>query len=110
MPTILLTNDDGTQSIGLITLKKRLEKLANVIVVAPRYERSGIGKALTTDAHIKIMRARRIKEVGVEKWLEEEETRVNSLKECASQKGVAHCSECKLWPCEKLKRPPLSPS
>jgi len=57
LPTILLTNDDGIQSIGLITLKKRLEKLGNVIVVAPRDERSGIGKALTTN-HIKIMETR----------------------------------------------------
>lgn len=54
MPTILLTNDDGIQSIGLVTLKKRLEKLGNLIVVAPRDERSGIGKALTTN-HIKII-------------------------------------------------------
>jgi len=54
VPTILLTNDDGIQSIGLVTLKKQLEKLGNVIVVAPRDERSGIGKALTTN-HIKIM-------------------------------------------------------
>jgi len=54
VPTILLTNDDGIQSIGLVTLKKQLEKLGNVIVVAPRNERSGIGKALTTN-HIKIM-------------------------------------------------------
>jgi Predicted acid phosphatase len=38
----------------LTTLKNRLEKLGNVIVVAPKDERSGIGKALTTD-HIKIM-------------------------------------------------------
>ena len=57
LPTILLTNDDGIQSIGLITLKKRLEKLGNVIVVAPRYERSGIGKALKT-GHIRIMETR----------------------------------------------------
>ena len=57
MPTILLTNDDGIQSIGLVTLKKRLKKLGNVIVVAPGDERSGIGKALTTD-HIKIMETR----------------------------------------------------
>jgi len=57
LPTILLTNDDGIQSMGLITLKKRLEKLGNVIVVAPRDERSGIGKALTTN-HIKIMETR----------------------------------------------------
>ena len=55
MPTILVINDDGIQSIGLTTLKKRLEKLGNVIVVAPKDERSGIGKAITTD-HIKIMK------------------------------------------------------
>jgi len=54
LPTILVINDDGIQSIGLITLKKRLEKLGNVIVVAPKDERSGIGKALTTN-HIKII-------------------------------------------------------
>jgi len=57
LPTILLTNDDGIQAIGLFTLKKRLEKLGKVIVVAPRDERSGIGKALTTDP-IKIMETR----------------------------------------------------
>jgi len=57
MPTILLTNDDGIQSIGLVILKKRLEKLGNVIVVAPKDERSGIGKALTTN-HIEIMETR----------------------------------------------------
>ena len=49
MRTILLTNDDGIQSIGLITLKKKLEKLGNVLVVAPKDERSGVGKALTTE-------------------------------------------------------------
>jgi 5'-nucleotidase len=57
VPTILLTNDDGIQSIGLITLKKRLEKLGNIIVVAPKDERSGIGKAITTN-HIKVMETR----------------------------------------------------
>jgi 5'-nucleotidase len=57
LPTILVINDDGIQSIGLITLKKQLEKLGNVIVVAPKDERSGIGKALTTDL-IKIMETR----------------------------------------------------
>lgn len=49
MPTILLTNDDGIQSIGLIALKKRIEKFGNVLVVAPEDERSGVGKALTTE-------------------------------------------------------------
>ncbi|MFQ5759313.1 MAG: 5'/3'-nucleotidase SurE, partial [Candidatus Bathyarchaeia archaeon] len=49
MPAILLINDDGIGSIGLITLKKRIEKLGNVLVVAPKDERSGVGKALTTE-------------------------------------------------------------
>lgn len=48
MPTILLTNDDGIQSAGLLALKKRLQNLGNVIVVAPKCERSGVGKGLTT--------------------------------------------------------------
>jgi len=55
MPTILLVNDDGIQSIGLLALKKRLEKFGDVIVVAPEKERSGIGKALTAYGHVKIM-------------------------------------------------------
>jgi len=47
-PTILLINDDGIQSSGLIAMKKKLEKLGRVVVTAPDKERSGIGKALTT--------------------------------------------------------------
>lgn len=49
MPTVLLTNDDGIQSIGLIALKKKLERFGEVLVVAPNDERSGVGKALTTE-------------------------------------------------------------
>jgi 5'-nucleotidase len=48
MPTILLINDDGIHSIGLLALKKQLAKLGEVLVVAPKEETSGIGKALTT--------------------------------------------------------------
>jgi 5'-nucleotidase len=47
LPTILVINDDGINSIGLSTLAKQLEKLGDVIVVAPGDERSGIGKALS---------------------------------------------------------------
>ena len=53
MPTILVTNDDGINSIGLRILKKQLEKLGQVIVVAPESEKSGIGKALSI-GHVKI--------------------------------------------------------
>ena len=47
MPTILVINDDGIDSIGLSTLAKQLEKLGKVIVVTPEAERSGIGKAIS---------------------------------------------------------------
>jgi len=47
-PTVLLINDDGIQSSGLIAMKKELEKLGQVVVIAPEKERSGLGKALTT--------------------------------------------------------------
>ena len=40
--SILLINDDGIESKGLITLKKRLEPLGQVTVVAPKEEKSGI--------------------------------------------------------------------
>jgi 5'-nucleotidase len=46
----LLVNDDGVQSVGLLVLKKRLEKLGKVTVVAPLDEKSGIGKALSTNS------------------------------------------------------------
>ena len=48
MPTILLINDDGIHSIGLLALEKRLTKLGKILVVAPKEETSGVGKALTT--------------------------------------------------------------
>jgi len=50
LKTILLINDDGIHSIGLRVLKKRLEKLGKVMVVAPLDEKSGIGKALSTNS------------------------------------------------------------
>jgi len=56
--TILLINDDGIDSIGLLALKRHLEKLGEVIIVAPRDERSGIGKALTASGYVKIMETR----------------------------------------------------
>ncbi len=58
MPNILLVNDDGIQSVGLFVMKKRLEKVGQVIVVAPKEDRSDIGKALTAHKHIKILETR----------------------------------------------------
>ena len=53
MPTILVINDDGINSIGLSALKGQLEKLGEVIVVAPGDEKSGIGKALSI-GHVQV--------------------------------------------------------
>jgi 5'-nucleotidase len=58
MKTILLINDDGIESPGLITMKKKLEKLGEVFVIAPREERSGIGKAITSSGYVQITETR----------------------------------------------------
>jgi len=52
-------NDDGIHSSGLIALKKRFDKLGRVMVVAPKDEISGVGKAITSTRHV------RIEEVGL---------------------------------------------
>jgi 5'-nucleotidase len=47
MPRILVTNDDGVHSEGIHALAQVLERLGEVIVVAPIQEASAIGHALT---------------------------------------------------------------
>ncbi|MDG6223447.1 MAG: 5'/3'-nucleotidase SurE [Candidatus Bathyarchaeota archaeon] len=47
MPTILVTNDDGVDSIGLSVLAKQLTKLGDVVVVTPGCQRSGVGKSIS---------------------------------------------------------------
>jgi len=54
MKTILLINDDGIYSSGLLTLKRRLDKFGKVIVIAPKEEVSGIGKAITSAKHMQV--------------------------------------------------------
>jgi len=54
MKTILLVNDDGVYSLGLLGLKQRLDKYGKVVVIAPREEISGIGKAITSSKHVRI--------------------------------------------------------
>lgn len=44
---ILITNDDGIYAEGLIALKKELEKIAKVTVVAPDREKSAASHSLT---------------------------------------------------------------
>lgn len=47
-PAVLLTNDDGITSPGLMALYDELSRLGTVTVVAPDAERSAIGHAITT--------------------------------------------------------------
>ena len=45
-PCLLLTNDDGIESIGLQALARRLAKRYDVLVVAPEDQRSGAGTGI----------------------------------------------------------------
>lgn len=44
---LLLTNDDGINAIGIITLAKELEKHHQVTIVAPNSQRSACGHSIT---------------------------------------------------------------
>lgn len=58
MPTILVTNDDGVQSPGIHVLAAALRPLGDVTIVAPHFESSAIGHALT------LARPLRLEQVG----------------------------------------------
>ncbi len=47
MPQILVTNDDGIESLGLRALVHALDGLGTISVVAPHQERSGTAQAIT---------------------------------------------------------------
>ncbi|MBT8274430.1 MAG: 5'/3'-nucleotidase SurE, partial [Bacteroidia bacterium] len=49
-PLILVTNDDGITAPGIRTLIKVMNKIGDVIVVAPDSPQSGMGHAITVDA------------------------------------------------------------
>lgn len=44
---ILISNDDGINSSGILAAKEAVEDLGNVTIVAPSRQQSGIGRALT---------------------------------------------------------------
>ncbi len=65
---ILLTNDDGIYSEGLLTLAKELKDIDDVVVVAPDGERSSVGHAITLRRPLRVQRVDRMINVdsGVE--------------------------------------------
>ena len=46
---ILLSNDDGYQSKGLMALAEVLSEIADIVIVAPDRDRSGASNSLTLD-------------------------------------------------------------
>ena len=48
MKQILLTNDDGFSSYGLLALRDALKDLARVVIVAPASEKSACGHGLSS--------------------------------------------------------------
>jgi len=54
MPLILVTNDDGIHSPGLLALSKVMEELGDVYIVAPDRERSAVSHSLTLHRPLKI--------------------------------------------------------
>ena len=57
MKRIIVTNDDGIESIGLFSLARALATFAEVWVVAPERDQSGASHALTTGTPLRWRRA-----------------------------------------------------
>ncbi|MBT8329553.1 MAG: 5'/3'-nucleotidase SurE [Desulfofustis sp.] len=56
MHTILITNDDGIHSPGLIALKESLAPLGKIVIVAPDRDNSAIAHALTMNRPLKLIK------------------------------------------------------
>jgi 5'-nucleotidase len=54
MPLILVTNDDGIHSPGLIALSRAMKQLGEVYIVAPDRERSAASHSLTLHRPLKV--------------------------------------------------------
>ncbi len=64
-PNILLTNDDGIDSIGIRTMAKTLSEIGTVTVVAPAGNESGIGHAATTNPRVEIFVTTETDDAGI---------------------------------------------
>src|SRR2546428_6229890 len=62
MTRILLTNDDGIHSYGLMKLEKALHEVGDVFVIAPAAEMSGASHSLT------LSRPLRIRQIDARHW------------------------------------------
>ena len=55
-PTILVSNDDGYASPGIVALAHALTELGNVVVVAPADDQSGVGHRVTVNVPVRVRR------------------------------------------------------
>ena len=53
-PLILVSNDDGITSKGILTLVNAMKQLGEVIVVAPDGPQSGMGHAITVGETLRL--------------------------------------------------------
>ena len=51
---ILVSNDDGIDSAGIAALQKSLSEIAEVTVVAPRFEQSAVGHGITMQIPVRV--------------------------------------------------------
>lgn len=51
---IVLTNDDGIDAAGLLAARRSLERVADVLTVAPDRNRSGVGRSISFGASIRV--------------------------------------------------------
>lgn len=58
MKTILITNDDGIHSPGILALQQALSPLGKTIVIAPDRDNSAVSHSLTMNRPLKVMRLR----------------------------------------------------
>ncbi len=56
---ILVTNDDGVYSDGLMILAKALHQIGNVFVVAPETEKSAIAHSLTLHRPLRVKKKKK---------------------------------------------------
>ena len=58
-PLILLTNDDGYQSVGLAALERAMAPLGHLVVVAPQTQQSAIGHSISLFQPVVVERVHR---------------------------------------------------
>ena len=56
--TILITNDDGIRSLGLVAAANALSDLGRLIIVAPSVQKSGVGRSLSLFEPIRVSSAK----------------------------------------------------